>query len=103
MSKTKFSKQRVKGNSESEIFVKRFPCCQKIREALVIFGLKRYLIIYPDANTSIITIWLVVAIKASHEQVPSLEKKASMAVADQNQSLGGILQNGVLNNFAKFI
>ena len=56
LSKTKFSKQRVKGNSESEIFVKRFPCCQKIREALVIFGLKRYLIIYPDANTSIITI-----------------------------------------------
>lgn len=46
----KFSKQQVKGKSESEIFVEKFPSCQKIREALVTFRLKRYLIIYPDAT-----------------------------------------------------
>ena len=41
------SKQQLKGNSVLEIFVEKFPCCQKIREALVVYGLRRYLIILP--------------------------------------------------------
>ena len=40
------------------IFVTKFPCCRKIREALVIYGLKRYLIIYPYAANRVITILL---------------------------------------------
>ena len=40
------SKQRLKGNSVLEIFVENFPCCRKIHEALVAYGLKRHLIIY---------------------------------------------------------
>ena len=43
------SKQLLKGNSALEIFVKNFPCCQKIREARVFYGVKRHLIIYPYA------------------------------------------------------
>ena len=43
------SKQRLKVNSVLEIFVENSPCCRKIREALAVYGLKRYLIIYPYA------------------------------------------------------
>ena len=43
------SKQLLKGNSALEIFAKNFPCCQKIREARVFYGVKRHLIIYPYA------------------------------------------------------
>ena len=42
------SKQQLKGNSVLEIFVEKCPCCQKICEALVVYGLK-HLIIYPRA------------------------------------------------------
>ena len=40
-------KQRHKRNSVLKIFVEKFPICRKIREALVSYGLKRHLIIYP--------------------------------------------------------
>ena len=79
-----------------EIFVENFPCCQKNREALVVYGLKRYLIIYPYDASRVKAIWLAAAIKASHAQLPSLEKQAFMEVVDQSHSLGGILQNAVL-------
>ena len=36
---------------------------------------------------------MAAAVKASHNQLPFLGKQASMEVADQNHSLGGILQN----------
>ena len=71
------SKQWLKGNSTLEIFVEKFPCWRKIHEALVVYGLKHYLIIYPYAAGSVITIWLVVAIKASYEQSNDLLWKNS--------------------------
>ena len=39
-------KQELKCNSVLEIFVEKLPCCRKIREALVDYGLKRHLIYY---------------------------------------------------------
>ena len=41
------SKQRLKVDSVLKNFVVKLPSCQKIREAPVVYGLKRYLIIYP--------------------------------------------------------
>ena len=46
---------------------------------------------------------MAAAVKASHNQLPFIGKQASMEVADQNHSLGGILQNGAQQNFAKFM
>ena len=40
-------KQRLKGNSVLEIVVEKCLYCQKICEALVVYKLERYLIIYP--------------------------------------------------------
>ena len=54
-----------------EIFVEKFPCCPKIREALVDYGLKRHLVYYKYAASWVVTIWLAAAIKANHEQLPS--------------------------------
>ena len=90
------SKQRLKETSVLEIFVENFPFCRKNREALVAYGLKRYLIIYPYAASWVITICLAAAIKASHAQLPSVEKQASTEVVNQEHSPGGILQNAVL-------
>ena len=90
------SKQRLKGNSVLEIFVENFACCRKIHEALVVYGLKRHLIIYWYAASWVITISLAAAIKASHAQLPYMKKQASMEVVDQNYSPRGILQNAVL-------
>ena len=36
------SKQELKANSVLEIFVRNFPCCRKICEALNVYGLKHY-------------------------------------------------------------
>ena len=96
-------KQRLKSNSVLKIFVEKFRCCWKIREALVDYGSKRHIIIYPYTSSWVATIWLAAAIKANHEQLTSMEKKASMEVAGQNHSPGGILQNVILKNFAKFM
>ena len=68
------SKQRLKGNSVLEIFFEEFPCFRKIREALVVYRLKHHLIIYPYRTSWVVTIWLGAAIKASHEQLPFIEK-----------------------------
>ena len=76
------SKQRLKGNSVLEIFVENFPCCRKIREVLVVYGLK---------HNGVITVQSAAAIKASHAQVPSMEKQASEKVKVQKFPLGGIL------------
>ena len=46
---------------------------------------------------------MAAAAKASHNQLPFIGKQASMEVADQNHSVGGILQNAVLQNFVKFM
>ena len=46
------AKQRLKENSVLEIFVEKFPCCRKIREAVFIYELKCYLIIYLYAANS---------------------------------------------------
>ena len=97
------SKQRLKGNSALEIFAENFPCCQKIREARVVYRLKRHLIIYLHAACWVVKIQMAAAVKASHNQLPFIGKQASMEVADQNHSLGGILQNAVLQNFVKFM
>ena len=51
------TKQRLKGNSVLEIFVKKLSCCQKIVKQLAFYGLKRCLIIYPYAVTSAIMIY----------------------------------------------
>ena len=56
-----------------EIFAEKFQCCQKIRQTLVVYGLK-HIFFYPYAVV-VITIWLVPAIKASDEQQPSMEKQ----------------------------
>ena len=90
------SKQLLKGNSALEIFAKNFPCCQKIREARVFYGVKRHLIIYPYAASWVVKIQMKAATKASHEQLPFIGKRAFMEVADQNYSPGGILQNSFL-------
>ena len=55
-----------------EIFVQKFQCCQKIRQTLVAYGLKHFF--YPYAAV-VIAISLVPAIKASDEQLPSMEKQ----------------------------
>ena len=64
-----YFKQELKSNSMLEIFVQKFPCCRKIREALVDYGLKRHLVYYTYAASWVVTIWLAAAIKANHEQL----------------------------------
>ena len=78
------SKQGLNGNSVLEVFVKNFPCCRKIREALVAYGLKRY---------GVMTIRVAEAIKASHAELPCMVKQASVEVKAQKHSPGVILQN----------
>ena len=90
------SKQLLKGNSALEIFAKNFPCCQKIREARVFYGVKRHLIIYLYAASWVVKTQIKAATKASHEQLPFIGKRAFIEVADQNYSPGGILQNSFL-------
>ena len=90
------SKQLLKGNSALEIFAKNFPCCQKIREARVFYGVKRHLIIYLYAASWVVKTQMKAATKASHEQLPFIGKRDFMEVADQNHLPGGILQNTFL-------
>ena len=68
-------KQRLKRNSVLKIFVEKFRCCWKIREALVDYGSKRHIIIYPYTASWVATIWLAAAIKANYDQLTSMEKK----------------------------
>ena len=68
------SKQRLKGNSALEIFAENFPCCQKIREARVVYRLKRHLIIYLHAACWVVKIQMAAAVKASHNQLPFIGK-----------------------------
>ena len=46
---------------------------------------------------------MAAAVKASHNQLPFIGKQASMEVADQKHSLGGLSQNASQQNFAKFM
>ena len=48
-----------------ELFVKKFPCSRKICEALVVYWLKCYFIIYLQATS----------LEMCHEQLPSMEKQ----------------------------
>ena len=81
------SKQGFKGNSVLEISAENFPCCWKIREALVVYGLKHY---------RVITVQSATAIKASHVELPSMVKQATGEVKVQKHSPGVIWQNAVL-------
>ena len=50
-----------------------FQAVQKIDEALAVYGLKRYLIIYLYAASWVVTIWLPAAIKVRQGQLPPIE------------------------------
>ena len=58
-----------------EIFVEKFLHCQKARESLVVYWLKRYFIVYLWATSLVTTIWLVADFQANHEQIHSIEKQ----------------------------
>ena len=80
-------KQGFKANSVLEICAENFPCCRKIREALVVYGLKYY---------RVTTVQSAAAIKTSHAQLPSMVKQATEEVKVQKHLPGVILQNAVL-------
>lgn len=70
--------------------------------ALVVYGLKRYLVNYAyHAATWINTIWLAAAIKARHEEPYSMQRLL-VNVVDQKPSPRCVLQIAVMKNFAKF-
>ena len=67
-------------------YQKKFHFVEKICEALVVYGLKRCLIIYPYNASGVIMTWLAAVIKINHEQLP-YRKALSIEVTD-NQSTG---------------